>query len=152
MALNSGSDYVVSNGRMIIWFGKDVEICDHSLFKALFWHWLFGYELHDKGILGTVLFLPQTIQTSLIFSISLVVNWLILEADHLFQSVAKVKKACSCTSISRHVFIWNDTSLSTGTSVSSWWLPGNEEEQDRHCLYNVTLRRLHVTVSAMEKQ
>jgi hypothetical protein len=42
--------------------------------------------------------------------------------------------------------LWNDTSLSTGTSVSSWCLHGKTEEQDRHCLYNVTLKSLHVTL------
>lgn len=76
-----------------------------AYFKALFWHLLLGYRLHDKGILGTVLFLPQTIQTSLIVSISLVVKWVVLEADHLFQSSAKVKKACSCTSIFPYVLM-----------------------------------------------
>jgi hypothetical protein len=70
--------------------------------KPFYRHLLLGYGLHNKGILGKALCLHQTI---LILSISLVVKWLVCEADGLFLSSAKVKEACSCISISPYIFM-----------------------------------------------
>jgi hypothetical protein len=47
---------------------------------------------------------------------------------------------------------WNDYETVLNTTLCRIYVSGGGIEQDRQCAHNVTLRRIHETIVAVEKQ